>query len=60
MKDMSDRELLNWIWDVFNYHIIVWYDQSTGTYQPKDAKQDHYRKVYEFREMLLKAMRERK
>lgn len=57
---MSDRELLNWVKEVFDYQIIVWQDSLTGLYQPKDTKQNHYRKVYEFREKFLEAMRGRK
>lgn len=50
MAQMTDKELLECIDDIFATDIVVWKsEQGEGMYEPKGTKQDLYRKLYNFR-----------
>lgn len=65
LTELSDRELLEYIEDLFDNHIIVWKsDFDEEHYEPKGSKQELYQKIYEFRisfhnVMALKRFEER-
>ena len=47
MVQMTDKELLECIDDIFANDIVVWKEEDH--YEPKGTKQELYRKLYNFR-----------
>ena len=54
---MTDKELVEYIFDLLEHHIAIWIDRD-GIYRPTSTKQELYKAIYDLHEMMRKEILE--
>ena len=50
---MTDKEIVDYVAELLNYHLIVWIDRD-GNYQLKATKKELYKAIYDLRTIINK------
>lgn len=50
---MTDKEIVDYVADLLNHHLIVWIDQG-GNYQLSGTKKELYKAIYDLRTIINK------